>query len=164
MSQSTSVYSVKSVKSTQGRNGGGYIATLCRDGAMIATVSDYADGSAVRFDWSQKLTGGQIASERSRLDDHVKALPAVKDVDDEHEMDADLFVEQLVNDELNMKRLNGLMKKGILFIHDGKLLQSKPNSDQAAADAIQEKYPSAKVLNFLTTDKQLELCRAGGHI
>ena len=69
-------YSVKNIKSFQGREGYGFNCNLYRGKKKIAFCYDDASGGEVRIDW---LTGGYNGGEEGRLlREHLASLPPVE--------------------------------------------------------------------------------------
>ena len=145
-------YSVSGVKSFRGREGYGFNANLHRDGRKVAFVIDEADGGMLRFEWHGKDAATRAADEQA-LADYCATLAPV-DVDGHLlTMDPDSFLAVLVEDFENAKRVERSMrialKKHVLFVVDGTLMQSKAPPSQELIDRLTANNPGAVVLNVL---------------
>ena len=127
-------FSVKNIKSFNGREGVGYSATLYLDGKKFAEILDDANGGEVDvhcFDYHShtKVTiktyidkeGVQhtwdVSPNHALLHNYVLTLPQWKSSfsDEMYDMTIGLFVEELVNKILEEKKLAKAKKKGICF-------------------------------------------------
>ena len=122
-------YSVKNVKSFQGREGNGYECTLYLDGKKIGTVTDVADGGGyAQFYISRK--------DIEKLDAHCKSLPRIYYGDNEQstsltkeqyeefwkdgqEITKDTFLSSLVDKWENDKRMKRICRTKTAFTYDG---------------------------------------------
>jgi len=106
------MYTVKNVKSFQGREGYGFECSLYRDGKRIGTVTETASGGMVDF----YLDKG----EEKILDDFCKTLPkwGSEFGDREYDTDKDIFITNLVNKWEEQKRLKKLCKNKTAFTID----------------------------------------------
>jgi len=91
-------YSVKNVKSFEGREGLGFNCNLYRDDKKIGSCIDDASGGGMYpIDWDRKL---DYKKEQELFDTHIKSLPDVKsDIGGKlftYKMDEWGFVEELV--------------------------------------------------------------------
>ena len=100
----TPVYTVKAVKSFQGREGYGYECSLYRDGKKVGRVVDTANGGMVDF----YLNDG----EEEILDAYCKTLPKWKSQFDGkmNDTDADMFIGRLVDEYENEKRFKRICR------------------------------------------------------
>lgn len=106
-------YRVTGVKTFRGREGYGYNATLWRGEKKVAFVMDEGCGGEPRYEWTD---GFYDTPEQKLLAAYAASLPPL-----EHSslgtipMDSDLFVEGLVFDADNERRLKRLCKTKTLF-------------------------------------------------
>ena len=108
-------YTVKNVKSFQGREGDGFKCSLYLDGKKIGTVIDTADGGMVDF----YLDNG----EKEKLDAHCLTLPKVKSKYflNGLTVDADIFVSELVSKyEVKQKIKRWCKTKTVFRLDDDK--------------------------------------------
>jgi len=127
-------FSVKNIKSFNGREGVGYSATLYLDGKKFAEIFDDANGGEVEvncFDYHSHTKvkiktyidkdGVQqtwdVSPNYALLHNYVLTLPQWKSLfsDEMYDMTVGLFVEELVNKILEEKKLAKAKKKGICF-------------------------------------------------
>lgn len=107
-------YSVKNVKTFQGREGYGFECSLYKDGKRVGTITNTADGGMVDFYLNQ--------GEKEILDAHCKTLPKRKHYFEEgkmEEIDAELFISRLVDDFETNKEKKRWCKKQIVFCLKG---------------------------------------------
>ncbi len=114
-------YSVRNVKTFRGMEGGGFNATLYRDGHRIAFVIDDATGGDMRIQWADARSRG---AEEKRLLEFLKTLPKERGEDTEYDVTPDIFLDALVNQAQAEKRLKRLFEKETLF-----RLKSDPTDD-----------------------------------
>jgi hypothetical protein len=126
-------FSVKNIKSFNGREGVGYSATLYLDGKKFAEILDDANGGEVDvhcFDVDAPKVSintyigkdgvqhtWNVTPNYALLHNYVKTLPKWKSsfCDEMYDMEVGLFVEELVNKILDEKKLAKAKKKGICF-------------------------------------------------
>lgn len=115
------VYTVKNVKTFRGMEGQGFECSLYKDGKKIGTVTDDAQGGPYRFFLKK--------GEEEILQAHAKTLPKLPwgftphpPLDpDGMTQDADIVVNNLVEDFLEEKRLRKMCKSKIIFtLHSDK--------------------------------------------
>ena len=132
-------YSVKAVKSFQGREGYGFECTLYLDGKKIGTVTDTAGGGMVDF----YLDKG----EEKKLDDFCLTLPKwgseFGDGKKEYDTDKDIYVTELVNRFEQDKKWKRACKKQTIFIVEGMekgkfYTQKTPFNELTKASIIKE--------------------------
>lgn len=107
-------YTVKNVKSFQGREGTGYECSLYKDGKRIGKVTDTADGGEADF----YLNKGEIEI----LEAHCKTLPKEPcqfDKTLEIEIDPYIFVERLVDKYEKRANIKKWCRTKIVFRLDG---------------------------------------------
>ncbi len=104
-------YTVKNVKSFQGREGYGFECSLYKDGKKIGTVTDTAGGGMTDF----YLNKG----EKEILDTHCKTLPkwGSEYGSKEYDTDCDIFLNSLVNDFEQQKQYRKWCKKGKVTVY-----------------------------------------------
>jgi hypothetical protein len=100
-------YTVKNVKSFQGREGFGFACSLFLNEKKIGTVTDYGDGGCLNF-----LIG---KNEKVQLDEYCKTLPPLDFDGRKINNDADIFVGSLVDAFKNNKKLKNLIKRKTVF-------------------------------------------------
>lgn len=107
-------YSVKGIKTFEGREGYGFNATLLRDGVPVAFCIDAGNGGMVNIEWND----GRNGKEAVLLEAYCATLPpspsGFTGVDPIPMCD-EMFIAQLVDDEENRRRLVRLSKSKILF-------------------------------------------------
>ena len=104
------VYTVKNIKSFQGREGYGFECSFYKDGKRIGTVTDTADGGMIDF----YLDKG----EKEILDTHCLTLPkwGSEYGDKEYFTDADIFITGLVSDFEKQKQYRKWCKKDTVTV------------------------------------------------
>jgi hypothetical protein len=103
-------YTVKGIKTFQGREGIGYECSLYRDHKRIGKVVNVANGGESSFYLDDR--------EKEILDTYCKTLPPIdsgRNLLPPLEVDAGLYIEELVNDVANKKWVKEQCKKNILF-------------------------------------------------
>lgn len=178
-------YEVKGIKTFTGMEGGGYNATLYRNGKKVAAVIDDASGGPLMVEWVDyqkpripvKVSkyGGkykatvQMTPEEKALHDYAVALPPLKSniaSEDEPdgmvmEMDTELFLEELVNQALLLKDLQKMTKGKLAFEVGGKVYTMATRDNEAAArEHLKRRHPSAKVLNDMQVQDALAIIKA----
>lgn len=145
-------YSVTGIKSFRGREGYGFNANLHRDGRKVAFVMDEADGGELRYEWAGKDAATRAADQQA-LADYCATLQPVEFHGHSLTMNPDLFLSTLVEDAENAKRIERslriALKKHVLFVLDGKMLQSKAPPSQELIARLTANNPGAVILNHL---------------
>lgn len=111
-------YTVKNIKSFRGTDGYGYNATIYCDGKKIAFAMDGADGAPLNVEWEDSNVRPLVdvtwknhndeaciihcTPEEAKMYEHVRGKKWTLG-EFSGNMDPDLFIEELVNDELNKK-------------------------------------------------------------
>lgn len=171
------VYEVRGVKTTQGQEGPGFIATLYCNGKKVAEAHDYGDGGSVWWHWVDdaqpcvevtfkdivgKMVTKKATLEEKRFIDFTQALPEKVHSWDEtktpRSVDGDCYIEELVNDYLLAKQLKKLCKKIAYITGDGKLftVSAAPTAENIAKLVTAH---NALVLNTLDKKEALEELR-----
>lgn len=105
------IYTVKNVKSFQGREGNGYECSLYKDGKKIGTVTDTASGGMTDF----YLDKG----EKEILDAHCLTLPKwgseFGDGEDKYDTDCDIFIGNIVSEFEQTRDMKRKCNKKTLF-------------------------------------------------
>ncbi len=111
------VYSVKGVKSFQGREGLGFECSLYKDGKRLGTVTDVANGGG------QLQMNLKTREQETELEDYCKTLPQLSYMNDGKEkfFDSDpcIFVGGLVDKWETNKTHKRWCKKATVFRIDG---------------------------------------------
>ena len=124
-------WSVRKVKTFEGREGQGFNAELLRDGKPVAAVTDDASGGEYRFSWYDWHVPkaefhvhdfrGTVCShvgtpEERLLCEHADAQTYVNELNgNQYHMDADMFVGQLVDTYANNRTFRRLSRTRTLF-------------------------------------------------
>lgn len=102
-------YSVKKVRTFEGREGLGYNADLYRGNKKIASVIDDAHGGDLMINWLDR-------NEETLLEQHCATLPPLPPLPSHPQLpaldvDCGLFIEELVNSFQREKDLNKMRKQ-----------------------------------------------------
>jgi hypothetical protein len=130
-----------------------FSATIVIDGKICGQVSNEGHGGGnIYHPWSVSTT----------LNDHAKTLPKMKTNYGELEMDADLVIGDLFTKWQLEKELKRTLKTRILFVRDGKLLQTNKGTSQDIEAEIKNpqlvtRLRAEKVLNQLSFDEALSI-------
>jgi hypothetical protein len=138
-------YRIAGVKTFNGMEGGGWEGQLFRNGNFIGLVGDDATGGPIRIDINNGV-------ERNALDSYAAKVSKGK-----YER-TESFIDDLVNYQVSVKRLQGQAKKIILAI-----VEDNPKVDENGVPQecttfkvaytpqtcvkVLAKYPNAKILN-----------------
>ena len=152
----THPYTVTGIKSFRGREGYGFNATLHRDGRKVAFVIDQADGGECRYEWLAK-DRTQAAADEQALTDYCATLPPTEFAGHTLAMNTDMLLSELVESAENAQRIARALKKHVVFVDEGTLLQSKAAPSAALIAAIRQKRPSATILNDLPKGEAVAL-------
>jgi hypothetical protein len=169
MNDTPPVYTVKSLKTFEGREGIGFNSTLCRDGKPVARVDDDASGGMLRFHWldyaspkvpftvtpSLSLDSKPVTlngtPEQSRLQAHIDTLPASDRYGISLREDMDSFVDDLVNDTLartDIRRiLNAAFKIKVAALRGDDLITFKISPTDANVAKVKKQHPDVEILN-----------------
>ena len=181
-------YSVKNVKTFNSPDGGGYNASLYLGKTKVADIHDGGYGGCLEYDWIDTTIGrtGKINPDPHFEKDFYAFLKTQKIPDFEWSDDEkgfvdipdvmitpsdDLFIGNMVNDFLNIKRMKSLLSRKVHVSDDGQVFSFKCKSSEidktfkfremggkaTFRDFINTKYPKAIILNDLTTDEAFQL-------
>jgi len=100
------MYTVRKIKTFRGHEGEGFNAELCRDGKKICDVIDEGNGGEIYFE-------GLSGADRTQLETFIKDKTWEFD-GHVYEMSPDVFVGELVGDELERRRIARLCKKHLV--------------------------------------------------
>ena len=133
------MYSIKNVKTFRGMEGQGFNADLYKDGKKIAFVMDSAQGGCLDFEWIDR-------KEEKIINDYAKTLPKSKTFGIEIEMDADIIIDNLVNDYLLDKEYKRKCKNNVVFKtkedEEGSYNVVKAEYNPDIKKRLMEKYPT----------------------
>lgn len=163
-------YAIKSFKTFRSMEGGGFNATLYRDGNKVALVDDEGNGGPLSFQWvdhaapavsriithvDKTVPSGQrehtvsLSPEAALLHDYTTAMPASKMFGMELPMDSELFIGNLVEDHQASQKIKKLLKTHLVVVAKGQLRSAKRTPTPAAITAYQAAFPEEEVLNAL---------------
>lgn len=149
-------YSVRNVKSFDGRNGPGFSCTLYNGGRKVADVVNDANGGAFRFHWHR-------TRDEAMLEDYVATLPPVSlepYARGTAPQNRDGYLAELVERYENAARFRRLLGAKVVLLLDGQVrtYNARPTADVLAGAA--RKWPTAQVLNTLPRDEAVALMLA----
>lgn len=140
----TNGYRVKGIKNIEGREGLGWSGTIYRNGKKIGTGDDYADGGPSRL----RIPDSE---EREALLKWAKELLPECQYEVEN-----MFIEELVNYELAIKRMKVIARKKLMKYETDKLdtngipttfsTWNFPDSPEVRTKIL-ERYPDTNFLN-----------------
>jgi hypothetical protein len=134
-------YQVKNLKTFNGRDGGGFEASLYKDGKRIATVFNEGCGGCTYYDFTDRTIEEAVRAE-------LKALAVQNDPSCEGYAEADdLYIDHLLDCYEN----NRVAKKGILFKVDG-LQEDMRLATGMTIESVLRKYPNAVIWNIATQE------------
>lgn len=172
-------YSVGAVKTFRGHDGYGYSCNLLRNNKKIAEVVEDGWGGGLQFHWADRNTSAVVNSrtyddqshsfqgtvEESLFYAEIMKLPKIPAHNGLPEMftDPDIFVDELVNDLLLVKKIKSDLKKNITIqCKDGQMLTWKistiHNADILKAHAIKQ-HPDAVIINNLPIPEVVKIYR-----
>jgi hypothetical protein len=154
------MYTIKNVKSFQGREGHGYSCDLYRDGKKVATVTDTANGGSVDFYWLDTGKAPRVpitchnyrdelhtyngTPEEKQFVEHADGQTYVSPITNKTERkDSDIFMSELVDAFENKKRLKRLCKTKTVFAlksQKGEYYTFNRAYNPQLADMIRAKY------------------------
>jgi hypothetical protein len=170
-------YTVKVLKTFRGREGEGFNATLLRDGVPVADVDDEASGGGFHYNWRDWNKTPRTFERDFRA--FIDALPPEKIGADapewekslypngERKVEADCFIDDLVNEYQIAKSIKRACSKKICFVlkthKKGEYGTFKVVFSPAAKAQILQKYPDAQILNEHADNpaKLMELLKLG---
>lgn len=122
MDQATAAkYTLKGVKTFRGRDGIGLNATLCRDGKEVAFLVDEGCGGMVFFQWNDRMHGKSPEEDlfQAFIETERAKIPADKvnehGMNERERFDGEMWVNALVDEMENAKRLRRLSKTHTLY-------------------------------------------------
>lgn len=171
-------YSLKSIKSFRGMEGHGYSANLVLDGKKVAEVLDDASGGPLRIDWldteyvngqrrqwNDEIETQRMTKQEAAFEALVMALPQRKCEYAESGLrydSSDIVIEEMVNDQLGMKKLKSMLKTKVLIVKGGALYSMKMIDLGRQVAAYMQKYPEAKILNTMEEQAAFDLAKSVG--
>ena len=169
---------LKNVKyfSTMSRETDCFSASVFIDGKKVCTVeNDGQGGSHSWSDWSvEKRISAWAAKAFPRFDwncfDFVEFNVGDDGYESAFERDAEMVINDLMSVWISSRELNRLLKKRILFVRGGHLLQSNQLSKQSMDHVLSNPESGAtrlrtsveSILNLMPFDRALELYRSEG--
>lgn len=166
-------YSVAAVKTFNGREGRGYSCNLMLNGKKVAEVLDDANGGPLSVRWlDNEFSEGQVrqwddsiktirmTKQEAAFEALVMALPkrACKYSESGFRFDSsDIVIEDLVNDQADLKKMKTMLKSKILFTKGVEIYQSKIIDIDRQLPALRAKHPTAKFLNTLPEQEAFNL-------
>lgn len=175
-----SIYSVSKIKAFQGMDGGGYKATLLRDGKAVAELMDDASGGGVRSTWLDRdahsvVKGvdhkGEPVEYRGTVEEalfvaYTLTLPKWTYAGMTAFPSTDMVLANLVNAVQTEKRLMRQYKTKLVFTEDGKEYvygsTAKGVDPMDLLDELKKARPNAVILNLLPLNEAVALSLARG--
>lgn len=169
------IYTAKNIVTFNGMEGGGFNASLYRDGKRVAHVIDDASGGPLIVDWLDKEkaewevvghSGAIITvkgtAEEKFLVEYLKTLPPMEtdfvgsDGEDVTlDWNVDLFVSEIVNAQITFNKMKKDMKKNVFYIgKDGHLMRMKCEGNVAVYNQLRTRFQASIIFNELS-DEQL---------
>lgn len=162
-------YSVKAVKAIRGHDGQGYSCTLTRNGKRVAEILDDGWGGGLQINWlddnqksvefkfrdyTDEITTRKGSPEEALFNEHLMALPMIDGFDGKKMYtNCDIYIDELVNAVLLEKKIAGDLKKNVVAVIDGKVLNWKvkaPHTVETVIAHVNKIHPQALVLNLKT--------------
>jgi hypothetical protein len=115
------------------------------------------------LDYQDKPMTRNGTAEEAAFEAYVMALPKVLVEDSEMSTNADIVIDDMVNDEIAIKAIKADLKKKITAKADGKLLTWKitpAHTDAILRAHVLNKYPGALIINDMAIPEILTLYRA----
>lgn len=176
-------YSVNAVKTFVGREGHGYSCNLLLYGKKIAEVLCQADGGPTRFHWvdnksvatvstrnyKDEIIQHQGTQQEAMFESVVMGMPKITQVGmPDMSTNADIVVDDMVNDFLVAKKVKADMKKTFTIQEQsGKLLSWKitaTHTYDVLKKLLQVKYPDAKIINDMDLSDVIKVYKEKGII
>lgn len=169
------IYTAKNIVTFNGMEGGGFNASLYRDGKRVAYVIDDASGGDIIVDWLDKekaewevtTHSGEVitvkgTAEEKFLMDYLKTLPPMEtnfvgsDGEDVTlDWNIDLFVSEIVNAQITFNKMKKDMKKNVFYIgKDGHLMRMKCEGNAKVYEQLRTRFQASIIFNELG-DEQL---------
>lgn len=164
------VYSVSKIRTSQGRQGEAYSATLVRNGKVVASVIEEANGGCLRIYWQDKQGGKSAEEDRfnayveeekakisaSAINDEVSKAAGF-DVQEKVLFNDHICIENMVNKALDDRRWKRLCKTNTLFQVGSQIGSDKIQSIKGTGHLVRawviSKYPGQKI-RFLNDEYQ----------
>lgn len=166
----TPTYTVGNIKTFNGMEGSGYNATLYREGTAVAKIIDDASGGPLMIDWCDFKGGANFVEiqgfdyqdkprtyngtpEEKILVEYVSTLPNFVVGDTSLRMTDEVFIDELVQEAIMLKKVKALCRNRVVFMTQGREIMSLkclPSSENIAKVRAQEK-PYA-IFNTLSND------------
>lgn len=142
-------------------------AVVLLDGVPAFRASNRGTGGMTDFENLPKQTREEFTANVKRLEDFAASLPEDTSLGDEHSFQptADYLVDGALTDWLHAKDYRRMASSKFVLIDGGKVYtlkaRAKPSAltaEQARATgiAIQKKFPTAELLNFLPQEVAIE--------
>ena len=128
-------YEVKNLKTFNGRDGGGFEATLYKDGKRIATVFNDGCGGCTRYHFIDGDMEHSVIKELQALAVTLNAEYA--DYVEAH----DIYIDHLID----CKENNKLAKNAVLFRKDASIIYEMIQAKNTTEEAVRAKHPLAVV-------------------
>lgn len=162
-------YSVIAVKAIRGHDGQGYSCTLTRNGKRVAYVLDDGWGGGLQIDWldhnqkpvefkfrdhKDEIATRKGSPEEALFYEHLMTLPMIDGFDGKKmHTNTDIYIDELANTVLMEKKIASDLKKNVVAVVDGKVLNWKvkaPHTVETVIAYVNKKHPQALVLNLKT--------------
>jgi hypothetical protein len=128
-------YEIKNLKTFNGRDGGGFEATLYKDGKRIATVFNDGCGGCTRYHFIDGDMEYPVIKELQAL--AVIVDPSCDGYSEAH----DIYIDHLID----CKENNKLAKNAVLFRKNPTDIFEMFQAKNTTEEAVRAKYPSAVV-------------------
>lgn len=131
-------------------------ASVYIDGVRAGTVSNEGHGGANRY---------QPHDLQTKLDEHGKTLPPIEAYGEAMPQTADILIGELFSDFLAAKDIKRICKNRVMFIRDGRIMQTKTLTPQVLAQALSapeatsKQLKADKILNGLPLEEAIRLFR-----
>lgn len=174
---------MNAVKTFLGREGHGYSCNLLLNQKKVAEVLCQADGGPTRFHWLDKKNVATVSTrnykdevvqhqgteEEAKFENMVMSLPKISQSGmSDMTTNADIVVDDMVNDFLVAKKVKADMKKTFTIQEkNGKLLSWKitaTHTYDVLKKLLQVKYPDAKIINDMDLSDVIKVYKEKGII
>lgn len=170
------MYTIKSLKTWNTRDGGGFQCQLLRDGKKVAEVTNDGNGGCFQFDWFKpqaatvtsqlydgKLYEYQGCVEEAQLWSVCRAVPPYEYHGTMMTTNPDMLVSDLVSELELEKQLKRWLKHPVV-VEGGAVSQFKqsPLTDDLRAH-IRKTYPEGVILNDLSFTEAMAIARKLQH-
>lgn len=144
-------YSVKNVKTWNTYDGGGYQATIYKDGKPFFIVVEAGQGGELEHHPIKNDTYPQLREKVKEMELWSQSLER------KNPSSADLYIEELVNDFQDAKTLKRHLNKNVVTLRDGNIYPWGCKYNEKSAEIIKVKSPTSIILNALPFDEALSL-------